>query len=134
MISDIDKGWIAGIIDGEGYIGLPKGTHSFRGMIIIANTNPIICSRIKRILDELLVSYSIGFQQPEPIHKVCGKITIFKHSSLERLLIIITPLVCKSEQASLLYSWVRRKMENKIQRSTEWEIYEKMRALNHKGV
>jgi len=51
--SYFDKGWLAGIIDGEGCIQLARqpyrGKHHYRPMFSISNTNPHVIDNIVRI-------------------------------------------------------------------------------------
>lgn len=133
MIKDVDLGWLVGIIDGEGYIGLGMKGTGFGGTITIANTNKSICTKTKQLLDELLVPYTLTFQRMKAHHRMCEKINIYSYIGIERLLRTTKSLlVGKAEQASLLYKWVTKKMEWKIERSTECLIYKNIKELNQK--
>lgn len=58
--SDIEIGWLAGIIDGEGYIGFSrqnsKKVHSVRTDIQIVNCDPDVILKTKRILNMIGVN------------------------------------------------------------------------------
>ena len=54
--SSFNKGWLAGIIDGEGHITLARqpyrSKHHYRPMITVGNTNPLIIKKIVDIAQE----------------------------------------------------------------------------------
>ena len=55
-VSDIDKSWLAGIVDGEGCIGAyrDKRSDSVRFKFTIYNCNPIVVRESQRIIEALL--------------------------------------------------------------------------------
>ncbi len=131
MLSDIDKGWLAGIIDGEGWIGLIPAHSGFQGKVVITNTNELICHRVRQLLDELLVPHSTYFRKADSRRKMCQRITVCTPLGIERLLLIICPfLVGKVNQGLLLHKWTIRKIQRTPERSIEWDMHQKIKELN----
>lgn len=128
--------WLAGIIDGEGYVGICKGSTSFRGEVCIANTNFELIAEVKNILNTLGVTYHVGIQNITHLKKKqIEKVIISKHLGLEKVLSATLPyLIGKRLQGELVLEWVREKIEKgRIERGKEWAMYEKGRNLNRRG-
>ena len=114
-ISEIDKAWLAGFIDGEGYIGVVKSQKSendqhsaswlFHPWVIVTNTNP------KAIKD---IQTAIGFgkraflRRTEGRDKPAYQIKITKLDDVITLLETIGPyLKLKTKQCKLMIKFCK---------------------------
>ena len=112
-ISAFEFGWLCGIIDGEGCIGLwSRGgsrEHEYRPGLRIANTSREIIDALCSILDRLNVSYHITHYKPrKETQKEYWNITVEGFKRLKNLLPVIKDaLVSKKQQADLVWEWVQ---------------------------
>lgn len=152
QLSEVDKGYIAGVLDGEGSIGLQKvkgrkGQQEFRPRIYIANTNLAIIKRCAKILglgNEAIHNRFKG--RWKPIYAL----NLSKLNDTYRLLQNILPYLEKRRQAELLMEFMKMKLHSKRKiirdsrgriRGVEpapvpnrvYEIYEELRKLNKRG-
>jgi hypothetical protein len=109
-ISDIERGWLAGIADGEGCfsskltkVGRPYFT--FR----VEATSAAMITGVKRICDAIGVSTKVSSRAPKGGTKVAYRIEIGKKSDLRVFLLEITPaLVTKRPEAELLLHFLTK--------------------------
>jgi hypothetical protein len=91
--TQVELGWLAGIIDGEGYVGLVTGTHSKSGrftvtpMVCINNTDEAIILRASSIFGKLGITHFSAIQgQYKTKDKLCYKLQVKHQSNLIKLL------------------------------------------------
>lgn len=58
-VTDLEIGWLLGILDGEGHIGVSKGIRAIHQPTIkFVNTNANLIAKLKLILNKLYIPYS----------------------------------------------------------------------------
>lgn len=144
-----EAAWLAGIIDGEGYIGLCKqlkGVGNFYPKIDITNTNLEMIEKIQAIYKKLVIDKEIKKYNKGKFHKQVYNVGLTKKESIIELLNIVKDfLIAKKEQATLLQEWCEIRTKNPITTSKrdglkkrncydrELQIYEKLKELNKRG-
>lgn len=145
MVSEVDWAWLAGITDGEGYLGF--GRRSLPGVpqcfLQIQNTDIRMLERIETIIKSLGIQPKIhtwNWNRENCKWKPAYKITISGKAQLCQILPKIQPyLVCKGEQAGLLLAVSQedfRKTQSSRKGLPEWvrRSIERVRELNHRGI
>lgn len=97
-----DKAWIAGIIDGEGSLSLPK----HQSKVQVGNTDFGMLERLKELCGGKI--YNSGRKKYNKRHKPCKFWVLYKKEKVKKFLKEIYPyLVCKSkrEKAEELLKW-----------------------------
>lgn len=139
-LSDAERGYIAGIIDGEGTIRICKCNQSinrtefFAPMISICNTHGAMMGKIRDLLQ-------VGrFYREDRIHLKHKPKFVYTVASIEGcnivLNLIFDLLIVKKSQAELLKEFLTIK-ETKDRGTLlyrETQIYELMKRLNHRGI
>lgn len=133
--SQTDLAYLAGIIDGEGWIGLQKRLNkrwwTYLPCIRVTNTDPNIIQRVCEIWDGLGVSGHIYETEQGPSvsnGKNVMYIQIQKQSVLRTVLEAIIPyLVGKKARAIMLLRFLNKQVDRD-------EAYEAIRLANRKGV
>jgi hypothetical protein len=155
-VSDVELGWFAGILDGEGSIGISRLMSHRKNMtltprISIGNTNIKIIDYVRDILIRIPTTFFVEKRQTKigKNWKNANVIQISHIQGAKDVLDIITPfLVGKKQQAEILLSFVNSRLDlyRKIGRTpgsggrgtpyTEKEKYlcEQIRILNKKGL
>lgn len=140
-ISAFELGWFCGIIDGEGCIGLwSRGGErtDFKPGVRMANTSKDIIDAYCAVLDSLGVGHHVTYYKPRSEStKEHWAVTIEGFKRLTKLLPVIKDLlVCKRQQALLVWEWVDSR-SNKWHRSAyserELEIPKLLSSLNYRG-
>lgn len=141
MISELDKAWLAGIIDGEGSItvarlGLKKTGKAryLKPMISIANTNTMIILEVKRIIDEI-VGRNINVHQSNQYSQPCYSVWTASQFDIYRVCENVSPyLRGKREQAELMMEFIRKRVEKPYARYTDdHNSYgDRINSLNHR--
>jgi len=98
-LSEADKGWIAGVFDGEGTVGayMHKGDNSVRLNLSVDNIDPRMCLKLYHLLGGTLNEYRVNSPNYQQVYRWrtggrrAGKI----------LTQILPYLVIKREQAAL---------------------------------
>lgn len=109
--------WLAGFIDGEGYLGLTyqvkavsnqsAASPRYHPYLIITNTDSAAIERIKKLLGVGRV-YTITSKSP---HKSAYQLKITKGADLLPVLARLQPfLIIKQRQCNVLTSWLQRRM------------------------
>ncbi len=128
--------YIAGFIDGEGYISLTKRKHfnkigdwiGISAVIVISNTHKQVLKYIKRICG---VSSKI-YDNPQKGNRRLAYRLVFNSKEATCLLIRILPyLIVKKRQAKVFINFKETNKHNAIRRNKLWE---KMRFLNRVGL
>lgn len=118
MLTDLEIGWFAGIIDGEGCIqairsnrskGYSTGGSIATELRVEAVSLPMI-DRIYRILDALDVRYKASRPRRAPnstrdIHRV----SVYRNADVKKVLTLVEPiLVVKRAEAKTVLEWLER--------------------------
>lgn len=139
-LKDTDLAYFAGIVDGEGWIGLQKRFKkgklggdivSYLPCIRVTNTDSNIINRIAEIWESLGVTghlYESSQGPSVPNGKTVMYIQIQKQELLKRTLEAIIPhLVGKKARAQMLLRFIDRTIDRNV-------AYEAIRLANKKGV
>ena len=153
-INEFEKAWLAGFIDGEGYIGITfqrkKQTSTssasplYHPFLIIVNTNKDVLLYIK----QLIGGGKLYILRKKNSHnnKKCYQFKLTKMDRLLRLLEEIDPyLKIKNKQCEFLIAFLKRRMYIKpitgrgsrgITSFTDEdkEIYDNLLSLNKRGI
>jgi hypothetical protein len=112
-VTEIEKGWLAGIIDGEGCIHIDidtkGGSHPY---ITVTNTNILIIEKVADIWKRLGVGCRVYRFQNKPPRAVKINAMVFGFKRLKPALTAIMPyLVGKKDEALLLYRFVESRLK-----------------------
>jgi len=116
-LTDFEKGYIAGIIDGEGSLIIEKGKNrkNFDFCIRITNTSVTVIEWLRRRIGGNILS-----RKPTAYKNTLGKKTIYvltidRQADLVKLLTFITPyLIIKRRQAEIMLKLLRAKLSRPI--------------------
>ncbi len=142
-IKDTEKAYLAGLIDGEGYIGLtktkikykanPKFNIAIRNHLLIASTN-------NQVINWLIIKFG-GKTQSAIINQRSKPIIKWwinrQDLQLELLKEVFPYLIIKKEQARLMIEWLEMRLihrKNKYYTDEDWSYIEKFKILNKRGV
>jgi hypothetical protein len=140
-LSDIEKGYIAGIIDGEGTISIRKGRvrgrTKYQPYLVVVNTDLTL---IQYLISRLnLNTTTMKEKKTFPKNRKQAYLLSVRGKTILPLLKAIEPLlVVKKRQCLLVAEWI----ESRLNRATynapysnlEIELYEEVKRLNTKGV
>lgn len=162
-LSDFEKGFLAGMLEGEGYLGITKSRKKslsrgwqFTVRITIANTNKELLEKCRSMLNGLgVVGVSRKNTYKTRVSRnwaVCYTLAVYRYRDIEKLLQQLLPhLVSKRKKAELLLEFIKlRKQARRItlqsmdngrivgQRGSgysqrELKIYSELRELNSGG-
>lgn len=141
-ISEFELGWLCGIIDGEGCIGLwSRGgsrKEEYKPGVRLTNTDENLISTYCQVLDKIGVSYHITkYEGRNSRCKSYQTVTIEGFKRLVKLLPVIKDkLIAKKPQALLLDEWVssRASKWHRSEYSTrELEIPKLIAQYNYRG-
>lgn len=139
-------GYVAGMIDGEGHVGIAKRHHYFVAHIGISNTDKAIIDRIVQIFNTWGVGHCVCWRSRGGTRRDDCEIVVESGPRILKLGNIIGPyLVGKRKQLELMLEFV--KLRQALPRWTtkigskersfstyELELVEKVRSLNRRGV
>jgi hypothetical protein len=126
--TDAELGWLAGIIDGEGYLGMNVESehnyrpthhtrqHSIKIEIKVTNCDPEIVVKTAQIMQKLGVNPYI--RQPavdlKPNHKVHYEASIKRMAPVKRVLEAIRPYLVgsKAERADIILRFIQLRSDN----------------------
>jgi len=148
-LTNLEIGYIAGIIDGEGTIGLcyNKTEDIIDGHILVSNTSTELMNWLKTTLKIGRIRRKSG-KKEKLRKKVCYLYYITRISEMEKLLELIKGfLIIKKEQAKLMLKFceIKKNKERFLLRDDkgkivgfkhnppeekEWKLYYKMKELN----
>lgn len=154
-----DLGWLAGIIDGEGYLGLRKqwvrrNSHPNIGPELhICNTDEAIVLKAARIMRELGVNAYVRGTKAKGVKKDVFKVQVKHFAKTIRLLTPLLPYLTgnKQERATLIIRFCELRTQNQGVRNPnigdgrrgagrikpytdeEWAIYEQVGPLTRRG-
>ena len=118
-VSDIDKSWLAGILDGEGSIGIcrmmsHRKNPTLTPRISIGNTNIKIIDHVREILKKIPITMFLEKRQQvnNKNWKSASVIQISHIVGVKKLLDLIIPfLIGKKSQGEILLSFVNSRMK-----------------------
>lgn len=126
-LSDLEIGWIAGILDGEGYIGLHGGKY-YCPLVGVANTNIHIIAKLCSLTGIVHVSK----HQPKGNRKLLYNWEVSAVRDVILLLSKVSPhLIGKKYQAEILLEYCLLKvLHNKVDKES---YYLRLKELNRRG-
>ena len=134
MIKETDKAWLAGIMDGEGYISLIRRHTYYVPSVKVGNTNERLIHRCKEILDMAGIEYSVTyFDRGDRVNaKPSWDIVMESRPRVVAVLQLIQPyLVSKNEQAKLVLDWCSKSKRKPTE--TKELFIDNIRKLNQLG-
>ena len=142
QLTDVQAAWVAGLIDGEGTIGVWREARSknrsgyrYKVGVQIANTNMELLNTFANVVRG---GVTIGdMRRKNPMHKICYKVVV-NARFVKPLLECVAPfLVIKKRQAELALEFRRIIDSAPARTEQEHEIFEQLwlecKALNKRG-
>lgn len=152
QVTQAEFGWLAGIIDGEGYLGIQRyktrNNHmSYTVELSICNTDEQIIIKVRDIIKKLeinpYINQSSFKMKHRPNHKMVWKIVIHRMSPVMKILQRIKPFLvgAKKERAELIIEYCTSRLNNFVQGShyknviteREVQIVESCIAMQKRG-
>ena len=146
MDNQQELAYLAGIIDGEGSIGLYsfKRSHgvTMHSRVSVVNTSQALIDYLASLLAKYGVPFHMQWRAPRSNrHRPTAFITVGRHSGVKKLLLLVRPfLVAKTKQADLLLEYVESRLypdgtpkrNGKLHRyqPRDFEIERVLKALN----
>ncbi len=135
-MTDIERGWLAGIIDGEGTIccqWVTAGGHQYlHPRITVYNNNPQIVETARRLFEEIT-----EYPLPRTVQNKNGgySISVTRRKDLIKVLDWVLPdLIGKSEQAQALLEHFRERIrkpnDRPARRNADEKFFAKMQGIN----
>lgn len=136
-LNDLEKGYIAGIIDGEGTISIRKKEAHHQPYLAVVNTDPTL---IQYLLNRLNFNTTVKLEKKtfpknrKPVYILCvrGKKILPLLKEIEHLLIV------KKQQCRLVIEWIESRLNRERYNApyTDYEakLYKEVKRLNTKGV
>lgn len=123
--TQIEIGWLAGIIDGEGYIGLQtyktRNRHpSVSAEMFISNTDEKIILKAQKIIQKMGVNPYIRVNnyklKNNPTHKIAWIVVVHRMNKLIRVLEVISPYLTgnKKERGELVLEYCRIRLSHYV--------------------
>ncbi|MGD9643968.1 MAG: LAGLIDADG family homing endonuclease [Elusimicrobiales bacterium] len=115
-MTDVELGWLAGLIDGEGCITLTRAHQrdSIRPILQITNTSLPLLEKAQRLIEELSgkrPNIKIQSNRGKFGYRTCYIIQIRRHATIASVLRALTPhMVAKREQTELVLAFVESRM------------------------
>ena len=138
-VRDVDLAWLAGVIDGEGCFSIygvnrkDADNPSPSAYLSITNSNDLLLSRCRQILDESDIKYLYndpknGHQQGRRVMRIRVK----NYSSLRRLIELILPfLIGKADQAKVMLEFVALAgQRGKLNLHSRTDLMDRIKKLN----
>ena len=125
-VSEVEKGWLAGIIDGEGCIHIDfdpsGGAHPY---LTVTNTNYTIIEKVNDIWQRLGVGCRVYAKPTYSIkHSPAKSAMVIGHKRLRTALIAIMPyLVGKVDEALLLFRFVESRLGKSLKVANAYRGY-----------
>ena len=135
-VSQLELGWLAGIIDGEGSVTIVKRGQSFVPVIKMANTSKKLIGKYCEILDKLEISYQCYGRQKQGNRKYQWEVCVEGRPRVLKMLHFIQDLlVAKQTQAVKVNQWIESRGLNLRGSYTEeqLQIITDVRKLNGRG-
>lgn len=150
----IKLAWLAGIVDGEGSIGMKRTKDKrigrspmiYQPLIQITNCNFLLLKEVKSILDLLSIKYSFWkrIENRNPKWRDAGNISIASYESCINFLEVIIPfLISKKKHAKILLDFCTMRLRinhrgqggkfKKTYTGKESIYWKRLHKLNYKG-
>jgi hypothetical protein len=136
-LTDIDKGYLAGFLDGEGSIGFTyrKDRHGYTPTVIFSNSDKSVLEWIRNRIGGILTRES----RRNPHHKDGYKLYFRSRADILPLLRTLLPhLKVKKKQAELMIQFCESRLNRKVQNSPltveELKIIKEVSKLNKRGI
>ncbi len=134
--------YLAGIVDGEGTVGLTirRKKNEIQPYIAIANTVKSLMDEIGKFYTENNLTWCISTKQPrKKEHRVSYTITVKGRDAIRLASLLKNRLMIKSVQAGLLVDEYasctpRNGKYSELQRITKQALVHRMQVLNSRGV
>jgi transposase-like protein len=129
-LNDYEKGWIEGIIDGEGTISLHKcSKRRFRPVVAFFNSNADLVEKFIKIIGKQNVSVSLKVKQGhnKPVYEVR------LHRAVMESLLTQINLIAKSKQQKLLLEYLNLTSNGVADYSVLENIYKQIKELNQRN-
>lgn len=105
--SQLELGWLAGIIDGEGSISVVKRGPTYVPQVRMANTSKKLVDKYCEILDKLEISYHCYGKQKEGNRKYQWDVAVTGRPRVLKFLSLIQDLlIAKQKQAEKVCEWI----------------------------
>ena len=118
---ETDFAWLAGILDGEGYVSICMNQHKHRKYgnttqylprVSVGSTSTEIMEKCKRILTELGVGYNIT-DRKLPSGKIFQSVIIVGMKRVGKLLPFVVPyLTLKCQNAMRIYKFIQMRLHS----------------------
>jgi hypothetical protein len=134
-LTEAEKGWIAGIIDGEGYIGLVEndnGTRSLTPRVDVHSTTK--CMQVE--LQRLVGAGYLGRKRLREGEKQVFSWSLWAVETVGPFLEVVTPyLIVKRRVAHVVldYCTRRRVLRGQSYDARDWRALKRVRELNKRG-
>lgn len=133
-LNEIEIGYIAGFVDGEGCVGIHKRKHKnkfgqwigYSGILQISNTNKEVMEWLKK---KCGVSSEIYYKHPKGNRKAAYGISFNKSESYSLLKIILSHLIVKKQQAEIFLLFCENSKDKEIREA----CFQKLKILNKRG-
>lgn len=130
-------GWIAGIVDGEGHIGMASryrkrdNSYWMSVKLEITSTTPVM----QETLYELIGTGNLRNRKRYNVkHKDAVEFYVWRVESIYAILSVIAPLlVVKKQQAELALEWSKRRLAGEKYSPADMECFNLIRSLNKRG-
>lgn len=135
-VTQLEIGWLAGVIDGEGSILIVKRGTLFTPSVKMANTSKVLIEKFCNILDRLDISYNCYGTQKKGNRKYQWEVSIDGGKRVMNLLLQIQDiLVCKQKQAFKVMEWIESRKINKRKyySDSELQLRADVMTLNARG-
>jgi len=148
LLSNEDLAWFAGIIDGEGCIGLYRRTSKIKlkngstknlicpgPYLTVTNTNHKLIEKCRTILTSLGVKYYFMIGNKNENRKFAKRIRVTSYSEIKKTLLAIKPyIIGKIEQVEILLQFLSLyKKQDEISYNLRRELLEKIQFENKHG-
>ena len=118
MVTETDRAWLAGIIDGEGSLSLftnreKDGSTKIKPVLNFVNTDMTIVNKALSILEEAGCSpYIVKRVHKNPKHLDIVEVKATSTAQIEKWLLLVQPYLfgVKKAKAEILLRFVRRRM------------------------
>ena len=136
-LTEAQKGWIAGIVDGEGYIGLvennpPDRKRSLTPRIDVTSTTRIMQTTLRRLVGGCVGQPRDGKPNEKPQHAW----SLWAVETVGPFLQVITPyLIVKRRVAHVVLDFCerRRAVRGQPYDARDWRALKRVRELNKRG-
>ena len=136
MVTQLELGWLAGIIDGEGSVLILKRGNLYIPSVKMANTSKVLIEKFCDILDRLDVSYSCYGKHKPGNRKYQWEVNIDGGKRVMSLLLQIQDiLVYKQKQAFKVMEWIESRKINKRRyySDAELQLKDDVKLMNARG-